>query len=174
MACSNVGAICDNIIFSDAVTFTAPNLIINIPAGSYANGKKYCIVIAQEIPVTTTIAANVVISIGGDTATLYPLVNCNCTNVTACQLSTRTRYATKVRTNIQSGVFQLLGKINCNTCSCANKNAAPALPIPAEAAPAVNAEVVSIPTANVVNYTTPIMDTFNVPNINNVKGGETD
>lgn len=139
MGWSNNGCLCNNVIISTAVTFTAPNLIIDIPAGSYANGKKYCIVIAQDIPTATTIAANVVISIGGNTATLYPLTNCDGTNVTACQISTRSIYATRVRTNIQSGVFQLFGNIknNCSCACCANKNAAPSLPIPAAAAPAV-------------------------------------
>ena len=165
MACSNIGNICNNMVFSESVTFTAPNLIIDIPAGSYANGQKYCIVIAQDIPTTTTIAANVVISIGGDTTTLYPLVNCNGTNVTAGQISTRTRYATRVRTNIQSGVFQLLGNINCNTCSCSNGNAAPSLPIAAAAAAASVSAPVDTPVVTA-------LEKFNFPKID-VKGGET-
>lgn len=132
MACSNIGCLCNHLVFSQAVTFADDTLTINIPAGSYGNGEKYCIVIAQEIPDTTTIAANVVITIGEDT-TEYPLVNNNCTNVNAYQLSTRTRYATRVFTNIQSGVFKLLGNLNCSSCRC-RSNAAPSLPIPTDAA----------------------------------------
>ena len=128
MACSNIGCLCNHLVFSQAVTFADNTLTINLPAGSYGNQEKYCIVIAQEIPTTTTIAANVVITIGDDT-TEYPLVNNNCTNVSACQLATRTRYATRVFTNIQSGVFKLLGNLNCMSCRC-RSNAAPALPIP--------------------------------------------
>lgn len=127
MACSNVGCLCNHLVFSQAITFADNTLTINLPAGSYANQGKYCIVIAQEIPTTTTIAANVVITIGDDT-TEYPLVNNNCTNVSARELSTRTRYATRVFTNIQSGVFKLLGNLNCSSCQC-RSNAAPALPI---------------------------------------------
>ena len=129
MACSNVGCLCNHLVFSQAVTFADGTLTINIPAGSYANQEKYCIVIAQEIPTTTTIAADVVITIGDDT-TEYPLVNNNCTNVNAWELSTRTRYATRVFTNIQSGVFKLLGNLNCSGCRC-RSNSAPSLPIPA-------------------------------------------
>lgn len=135
MSCSNVGCLCKRLVFSQSVTFADGALLIDLPAGLYKNGEKYCIVIAQDIPVETTIAADVAITIGGDTTTTYPLVNNNCTNVQACSISTRTRYATKVFTNIGEGVFKLLGNINCNCCR--NGAAAPALPIPAtDAAPA--------------------------------------
>lgn len=131
MSCPTSKCLCENLIISQSVTFAADTLTINIPAGSYGNDCKYCIIVAQEIPATTTINANVVITIGTDT-TAYPLVNCDCTNVTACQINTRTRYSTKVHTNIQSGVFKLLGKAKC--CQC--KRGARSLPIPAAAAPA--------------------------------------
>ena len=69
---------CKNLIISESVTFTAgTGLIINIPEGSYADGCKYCIVVAQTIPVETTITAPVVITIGGDTTTTYPLLHCD-------------------------------------------------------------------------------------------------
>ena len=74
MACKNVCKLCDRLILSQAVTFTAgTGLVINIPAGSYSDCEKYCIVVAQTIPTTTTVAANVVITIGDDT-TAYPLL----------------------------------------------------------------------------------------------------
>lgn len=128
MACKDVGCLCNHLVFSQSVTFDTDTLVINLPQGSYENGEKYCIVVAQEVPTNTTIAASVVITIG-DEDTQYPLVNSNCTNVNACQIGTRTRYATRVYTNIQSGVFKLLTNLNCNSCSC-RSNAAPALPIP--------------------------------------------
>ena len=127
MACSNIGCLCNHLVFSQSVSFTDNTLTVNIPAGSYENGEKYCIVIAQEIPTTTTIGSDVVITIGDDT-TEYPLVNSNCTNINAYQLSTRTRYATRVYTNIQSGVFKLLTNLNCCNCQCSS-GAAPLLPI---------------------------------------------
>lgn len=132
MACSNIGCLCSHLVFSQDVTFADDTLTINLPAQSYENGEKYCIVVAQEIPTETTIAASVVCTIGDDT-TEYPLVNSNCTNVSACQLSARTRYATRVYTNIQSGVFKLLANLNCANCRC-RSNAAPALPIPSVSA----------------------------------------
>ena len=125
MSCSNYKRICERLIISEAVTFADDTLTINIPEGSYLDCEKYCIVVAQTIPVETTIAADVVITIGDDT-TAYPLLNCDCTNVTACQINTRTRYSVKVRTNIQDGVFSLLGKIPCSRC----QDRARALPIP--------------------------------------------
>lgn len=130
MACPN--RLCRNVILSDSVTFEDPNLLINIPAGSYNNGQRYCLVIAQDIPVDTTIAASVGITIGDDTDTIYPLVNCDCTNASACDISSRSVYPCVVRTNIQSGVFKLLDNIGC--CNrCGSFNAAPSIPIPVTA-----------------------------------------
>ena len=116
MSCPTTKCLCDKLVISQSVTFANNELAINIPAGNYGDNCKYCIIIAQDIPTTTTIAANVVITIGTDTTT-YPLVNCDCTNVTACQINSRTRYSTKVHTDIQSGVFKLLGPANCCKCS---------------------------------------------------------
>ena len=119
MACRNVCKLCENLVISESVTFTAPNLIINIPAGSYADCEKVCIVVAQTIPEATTITAPVFITIGDGTV-LYPLNNCDCSQVAACGLRTRTRYATKVVTTPTGGSFRLLGK----TCCTPNNNLA--------------------------------------------------
>lgn len=112
MACKTVCKLCDNLIISTAVTFTSDNLVITIPAGTYENGKKYCIVIAQSIPSTTTINAPVYIQIGAGTA-LYPLQKCNCSQATACSVRTRTRYSTRVATTPTGGSFRLLGELCC-------------------------------------------------------------
>lgn len=113
MACNNVCRLCDNLIISTAVTFTAgTGLIITIPEGAYADGCKYCIVVAQTIPDDTTITAPVFIQIG-DGAVLYPLNKCDCTQATACSIRTRTKYATRVETSATTGVFRLLGKVCC-------------------------------------------------------------
>ena len=112
MACKNVCKLCDNLVISTAVAFTGGNLVITIPAGSYTNGCKYCIVIAQTIPDTTTINAPVVIQIGAGTEQ-YPLTKCNCAQVTACGVRTRTKYCTVVSTNATGGTFKLLGKPSC-------------------------------------------------------------
>lgn len=113
MACKNVCRLCDKLIISTAVTFTAgTGLIINIPEGSYTDGCKYCIVVAQTIPDATTINSLVYVTIGDGTV-LYPLNKCDCTQVTACSIRTRTKYATRVETSATTGVFKLLGKVAC-------------------------------------------------------------
>lgn len=114
MACKNVCKLCDRLIISTAVTFTAgTGLIINIPEGSYQDGCKYCIVVAQTIPAETTITAPVFIQIGDGTE-LYPLNKCDCTQATACSIRTRTKYSTRVETSATTGVFKLLGNIPCS------------------------------------------------------------
>lgn len=113
MACKNVCRLCDNLVISQSVTFTGGNLIVNIPAGSYANNRKICIVIAQAIPTATTINAPVFVTIGTGTV-LYPLVKKNCRQVTACGLRTRTRYSTCVETTPTGGLFKMLGQPCCS------------------------------------------------------------
>lgn len=134
MACSNVCKLCDRLIISQAVTFADGTLTINIPAGSYGDGFKYCIVVAQAIPAETTITAPVVITIGDGTVT-YPLTGCNCAQLIACQIRTRTRYAVRVATTATGGTFKLLGRASCgpNNVLAAIDGTAPA------AAPAVPA-----------------------------------
>lgn len=112
MACKPVCRLCDRLVISQGVTFAGGVLTINLPAGSYQNGEKYCIVVAQAIPDTTTINAPVVITIGTGTVQ-YPLTKCNCAQVTACGIRTRTRYSTVVSTNATGGSFRLLGKPFC-------------------------------------------------------------
>ena len=113
----NVKKICDRLVISSGVTFADNTLIINIPQDNYGNKCKYCIVVAQNIPDETTVTAPVVITIGDDTTTTYPLMNCDCTSVYACSINRRTRYSVCVHTDIASGVFKLLGKVPCSRCS---------------------------------------------------------
>lgn len=113
--------LCDRLVLSQAVTFADGTLTVNLPAGSYANGEKYCIVIAQAIPAATTITAPVVITVGDGTEE-YPLTNKCCAQVTASALRTRTRYSTVVSTSAIGGSFKLLG-----TPCCAPNNALAAL-----------------------------------------------
>lgn len=131
MNSTNVKRLCKRLIISSAVTFDGTNLVINIPEGSYGDREKYCIVVGQAIPAATTITAPVVITIGTE-ATTYPLMNCDCTAVTACSINTRTRYSVVVNTGILSGVFKVIGKLPCSRCG---DNLA-ALPAPAATTPA--------------------------------------
>ena len=112
MSCKTVCRLCDRLILSQAVTFADGTLTINLPAGSYNDGQKYCIVVAQAIPEATTISAPVVITIGTGTEE-YPLTNRCCAQLTAASLRTRTRYATVVSTSAAGGSFKLLGKASC-------------------------------------------------------------
>ena len=100
-------------IISEAITFADGTLTINLPAGSYANGEKYCLVFAQTIPAATTITAPVVITIGDGTEE-YPLTNSCCAQVTACAIRTRTKYSTIVSTSAVGGSFKLLGNPCCS------------------------------------------------------------
>lgn len=110
--CKPVCQLCDRLIISTAVTFADGALTINLPAGSYNDGQRYCIVIAQAIPDATTINAPVVITIGAGTET-YPLNDRCCAQLTAAAIRTRTRYATRVSTTPTGGSFNLLSKGCC-------------------------------------------------------------
>lgn len=107
-----IGKLCRRLVLSQSVTFAGGTLVINIPAGSYGNGERYCLVIAQAIPTETTITAPVVITIGDGTVQ-YPLQNRCCAPVTACGIRTRMRYATVVATSPTGGVFKMLGEPAC-------------------------------------------------------------
>ena len=138
MACKNVCRMCDRLVISTAVSFANGNLVITIPEGNYRNNCKYCIVLAQKIPDTTTINAPVVIQIGTGPV-LYPVTKRNCAQLTACGIRTRTKYSTIVRTSADSGTFQLLGNAHCapnNNLESINGDGTPA-PDPTPAAAAV-------------------------------------
>lgn len=105
--------LCDRLVISQAVTFAAGTLTINLPAGTYNNGCRYCIVVAQAIPAATTITAPVVITIGDGTEE-YPLTDRCCAQVAACGLRTRTRYAVCVATSATGGTFKMLGRPCCS------------------------------------------------------------
>lgn len=108
----NTCRLCKRLIISQAVTFAADTLTINLPAGAYNNCQRYCIVVAQTIPAETTISAPVVVTIGDGTVE-YPLLSCKGVQLTAAALRTRTKYATVVNTNATGGAFKLLGNAAC-------------------------------------------------------------
>ena len=102
MSCKPVCRLCNRLVFSQSIEFTGGNLVVNLPAGSYENGEKYCVVFSQTIPETTTIVAPVVFTIGSGT-TQYPLTNKSCSQVTACGIRTRTKYSLCVVTTPTGG-----------------------------------------------------------------------
>lgn len=110
--CGQTQRLCDRLIISQAVTFATDTLTINLPAGSYANGCKYCVVVAQSIPSATTINAPVVVTIGDGTVE-YPLTNQCCAQLTACSIRTRTKYPVVVSTDATGGTFKVIGKVAC-------------------------------------------------------------
>lgn len=134
MSCKNVCTLCPRLVISQAVTFADGVLAVNLPAGSYTNGQKYCIVVAQSIPAATTINAPVVVTIGTGTVQ-YPLTKRNCAQMTACGIRTRTRYSTVVSTSATGGTFRLLG-----TPCCAPNNTLTAIDGTAPTTPAAPAE----------------------------------
>lgn len=113
MSCKPVCQLCKRLILSQAITFADGNVIVNLPDGSYTNGEKYCIVLAQTIPVAATITAPVVFTIGTGT-TQFPLTNRCCAQVTACGVRTRTKYSTVVVTNAAGATFRMIGNPCCS------------------------------------------------------------
>ena len=106
----NCNKLCPRFIPTVSITVVTVDgtdtLVLDIPAGTYLNDERYCIIIVQTIPDTATVNMPVAISIGGDTTTVYPLIcHKTCLQATASQVKTRTKYCTKVRTDNTSGVF---------------------------------------------------------------------
>ena len=138
MSCNRrCNTLCPNLVISTSVSVVTVNgvdtLLINIPDGTYGANCKYCIIVAQTIPSTATINMPVAISIGGDTATVYPLTNRCCAQITACAIRTRTRYPVCVSTTATGGTFKVLSGLCCSP-----NNALASLPAPTTGAtPAV-------------------------------------
>lgn len=107
--CGYIKRLCPRLVFSETVTYTAPNLVIDLPAGSYNAGEQYCIVITDTIPATTVRNAPVVFTIGGG-AVLYNFVDSCGRQITERSIDTRTRYSVCVDTTATTGTFRLLGK----------------------------------------------------------------
>lgn len=150
MACKPACRLCRNLIISQSVTVVTVDgtdtLVIDLPIGTYGDGCKYCIVIAQAIPATATINMPVAFSIGGVTTTVYPFTRCDCSQVTACAIRTRTRYSTIVSTNAIGGVFKSLGGLSC----CPTNNLE-SLPVETAVTPAAAVEEPAVLTTRSTN-----------------------
>lgn len=108
MSCNNTCRLCPNLIISQSVTFSGGNLIINLPAGTYANGERYCIVTAQSVPETATVNAPVVITVG-DGSDTYALLTSRCVQAVASDIRARTKYPTRLVTSTSGANFRLIG-----------------------------------------------------------------
>lgn len=115
--CYNSCNECPRKVYSASVTIIAVDgvdtLVVDIPQQSFRNCEKGCLVITQNIPLEATIAMPVAISIGGDTTTVYSVLDCDCNVVTACMLRTRRRYPFKVSTGATFGTFKILKNLSC-------------------------------------------------------------
>jgi hypothetical protein len=81
MACKPSCKLCRNLVISQSVTLITVDgtdtLVIDLPARTYADNCKICIIIAQTIP-NVPINTPVAFSINGDTTVVYPFVKCDC------------------------------------------------------------------------------------------------
>ena len=116
--CTNSCKECPRKIYSTSVSVTTVNnvdtLVIDVPQQTFMNCARGCLVIIQNIPLTATIGTPVAISIGGDTTTVYPVVGCDCGQVTPCALRTRTRYPFTVVTTAAGAVFKIRKNLSCS------------------------------------------------------------
>jgi hypothetical protein len=133
--CNNSCNECPRKIFSTSISVVTVDgtdtLVIDVPQQSFRNCQRGCIVLVQTIPLTATIGMPVAISIGGVTTTVYPVVSCDCSQVTACALRTRRRYPFKIMTTSTGGVFKILRNL-----SCAPDNSLMVIPVEEAEAPA--------------------------------------
>ena len=153
MSCNNNCKLCNRLIISNSVTVAAVDgvdtLLIDIPASTYMDGCRYCLVVAQSIPDTATINMPVAVTIGTVTTTVYPLTRCNCAQVTACAIRTRTKYPVLVSTNATGGVFKVLSGL-----SCSPNNALASLPVVETTAAANTAAALSLAPGRTTKTTT--------------------
>ncbi len=115
--CKNSCNECPRKVYSAGVTVETidgtDTLVIDVPLQSFRNCQRGCLVITQNLPDDATITMPVAISIGGVTTTVYDVLTCNCSQVTACMLRPRRRYPFKVSTTATSGVFKILKNLSC-------------------------------------------------------------
>lgn len=126
MECIKNCKLCKNLVLSTAINYDAATdtVIVGLPANTFGNCQKYCIVLAQTIPETATINSQVVFTVGTN-PTQYPFLNKNCVPVYATQIRTRKIYPIRVNTSVNEGVFKYVG--NCSL-PCVNRAISDSLP----------------------------------------------
>ena len=103
------GRLCSHFVVTTAVAFTDGSLVLTLPDDvTYGNGEKFCIVIGQTIPDTTTLNAPVVVVIGEDGTTEFPLITRCGAPVVSQQVTTRVKYPVLVTTSGTGGTLRML------------------------------------------------------------------
>lgn len=147
-----------NAIFSQSVTVVTVDgtdtLVIDLPERAYNDGFCFNIFVIDPIPAGATVNMPVAFSIGGDTETVYPFIGCCGNQVTACGITTRTRYPVQVVTSATSGVFRSLRKIQCYPT-----NALASLPVATAAALSTSATTPVATAAAIPSKTTKTVTT---------------
>lgn len=114
MACrvfNNCGKMCPRFVITTAVAFAGDTLTLTLPdTVTYTDGCRYCIVIGQTIPDTTTINATVV-AVVGDGTTEFPVLDRCGAPVLARQLSVRTLYPVCVNTTATGGSLRIMREL---------------------------------------------------------------
>lgn len=105
--------ICSNIVVSTNVAISGSEMVITIPAATYTNNEKLCILVAQAIPASAT-PLPVVIQVTGASATTPFRTTCG-HNIYSDQLRTRTIYPSYAATDSQTFVYRL--KERCLPCT---------------------------------------------------------
>lgn len=142
--CKPICRLCDKIRITTAVNIAGNTVVYNLPSGSYNSDSCYCIILAQNVPQTAQIGANIAFSIGG-TAIQYPFLSCDCKPLTSCSVRGRTRYKVRVETTPTGGVFKMVGR----ACPCPTNNLASingTAPTPAAAPDAASTTGTDTPT----------------------------
>ena len=101
------GKLCPHFVVTTGVAFTDGNLVLTLPDNvTYEDREKFCIVIGQTIPDTTTLNAPVVAVIGAGTEQ-FALTRCG-VPVVSQQVAVRRVYPVVVRTSADTGTFVVL------------------------------------------------------------------
>lgn len=104
MACINNCQLCPNLIVSTAVAVVNNQLEITIPATTFNNLQKICLVIAQTLPATT--GPLPVVIVDGANTTLISLHNRCGVPIYSDQIRTRRIYKAHIVTAVPSAVVK--------------------------------------------------------------------
>lgn len=105
--------LCNRFTTTDGITFVGGTLVVNLPEGSYNNGERYCIVIADARPAGILAGAPVVFTIGGG-AVQYPLLDRCGVQATERIITPRSMFGVILKTTATGGSFYIPKYRACN------------------------------------------------------------